>query len=981
MNSQFLTGSKRAVTILAALIVFVLLAGLIRPVAADSTLPPEAVSRIEATNNSHWSTEFYARGVNGWVQDLEIGPDGTLYAAGYFYQAGTAQVTGLARWKDNAWQAFGNFSIQFNPGPYTGLGSVDDIAVSGQNIYVGGNFRYYNKYYSMKNVAMWNGFQWSRLGSGIEDPVSALTVSGDGTVYAGTDFGEIYRWDGTNWTLQGTADDGITALAVDSSGTLYAGGYFTTIDSVPVNYIAMKIGGVWQSMNGGSSRSDGGDPIVLDIAIWNGAVYAGGWFDTIGGIASPYLAYWQDDAWQEMNGLDGGVSALKPDGNKLWVGGYMETMGSLPSGNIAAWNGSSWEVLPEQISDQNVRAIAINGPQLYAGGTIFNAGQAGVMHVAQWNGTTWNGLGEGQGASNVVQTMLVSLDQTDLYVGGKFDSIGGTVAHHIARWDGTQWHALGDGFDRDYSGPDIRALLIAEDSLYAGGSFTSSGSTLINNIAQWNGSSWLPLGEGLTYDNGEDGTVYALALDNAGNIYAGGSFQESGGLSLNHVAWWNGSSWQQLGTGLDYSVYALAYDTTNEKLYAAGYDYSYNPSFVGVSVWDGISWQPLGTEPTGGVYALQISADGTLYAGVVFEYGMFPSYGIAYWADNSWHRVSELDISSTISDFEFDAQGGIVVSGYYHNGYPDYDGSITRWDGYRWRHLGGGVWDDDSSERYYGEAYTVDIQNDTTIFVGGEFGRAGSIPSANIASFSLGSVPTMSILTKGLPQNATSYFYWDKVQELFSDADPGDWLTSLVITSLPQHGVLRVDGTPITSLPVYGYEVMVNGDYQVSPVTTQRLSYVPNTDYVGTDTFTWVASDGIFAAEPSAVNLVVHSDNQLPLVTDLTRVMNPTTEVININIATFSPHFVDADGDELNKVKIVSLPEHGTLTYHGDPVFVGDEFDPTDMFFDYEKNTGYTGQDSFQWNGSDGAAYALDPAAYIINITPLLQIYLPLIQR
>ncbi|MDT9121901.1 hypothetical protein RSW84_31075, partial [Escherichia coli] len=70
-------------------------------------------------------------------------------------------------------------------------------------------------------------------------------------------------------------------------------------------------------------------------------------------------------------------------------------------------------------------------------------------------------------------------------------------------------------------------MLIAEDSLYAGGSFTSSGSTLINNIAQWNGSSWLPLGEGLTYDNGEDGTVYALALDNAGNIYAGGSFQES----------------------------------------------------------------------------------------------------------------------------------------------------------------------------------------------------------------------------------------------------------------------------------------------------------------------------------------------------------------------------------------------------------------------------------------------------------------------
>ena len=39
-------------------------------------------------------------------------------------------------------------------------------------------------------------------------------------------------------------------------------------------------------------------------------------------------------------------------------------------------------------------------------------------------------------------------------------------------------------------------LAVSEDTLYAGGQFTTAGGVSANYIAQWNGSSWSALGSG-----------------------------------------------------------------------------------------------------------------------------------------------------------------------------------------------------------------------------------------------------------------------------------------------------------------------------------------------------------------------------------------------------------------------------------------------------------------------------------------------------
>ncbi len=56
--------------------------------------------------------------------------------------------------------------------------------------------------------------------------------------------------------------------------------------------------------------------------------------------------------------------------------------------------------------------------------------------------------------------------------------------------------------------------------------------------------------------SGMDGTVYALALEADGNLYAGGDFTTAGEAPANHdrQVGWRDSSWSALGTGMDSSA-------------------------------------------------------------------------------------------------------------------------------------------------------------------------------------------------------------------------------------------------------------------------------------------------------------------------------------------------------------------------------------------------------------------------------------------
>ncbi len=79
----------------------------------------------------------------------------------------------------------------------------------------------------------------------------------------------------------------------------------------------------------------------------------------------------------------------------------------------------------------------------------------------------------------------------------------------------------------------VNALIVdPSGNLYVGGSFTSAGGVTVNNIAKWNGTSWSAIGGGV------NGNVNTLHIDSSGNIYAGGDFTQAGGITVNKIAKW-----------------------------------------------------------------------------------------------------------------------------------------------------------------------------------------------------------------------------------------------------------------------------------------------------------------------------------------------------------------------------------------------------------------------------------------------------------
>lgn len=93
------------------------------------------------------------------------------------------------------------------------------------------------------------------------------------------------------------------------------------------------------------------------------------------------------------------------------------------------------------------------------------------------------------------------------------------------------------------------ALASYNNELCAGGTFTqtSDGSVQCTRVARWNGTAWSPLG------TGADSTVNALTTY-AGELIAGGVFNNAGGVGASKVARWNGALWRPLAEGLSGSI-------------------------------------------------------------------------------------------------------------------------------------------------------------------------------------------------------------------------------------------------------------------------------------------------------------------------------------------------------------------------------------------------------------------------------------------
>jgi len=301
-----------------------------------------------------------------------------VFTGGIFTTAGGSAATNIPKWDGSSWSALGSGMSGPPDYPYYG-GSVSALAVSGGTVYAGGFFT--NAGGSAANgIAKWDGSSWSALGSGMGGGypyVKALAVSGS-ALYAGGGFttaggiaaNRIAKWDGSSWSALGSGVSGgfvVSALAVSGSD-MYAGGGFTAVGGSAANNIAKWDGSSWTALALGSGMNN----IVRGLAVSGSNLYAGGQFTTPGGSAANYIAKWDGSSWSALgSGMDGGVGALAVSGSNLYAGGTFTTAGGTAATNIAKWDGSSWSALGSGMSGPyggGVSALAVSGNDLYAGG-------------------------------------------------------------------------------------------------------------------------------------------------------------------------------------------------------------------------------------------------------------------------------------------------------------------------------------------------------------------------------------------------------------------------------------------------------------------------------------------------------------------------------------------------------------------------------------------------------------------------------------
>ena len=227
-------------------------------------------------DGANWNAVGPVTLVNSVEAVVQLGGD--IYIAGAAFNA--SSIDYLAHWDGANWTAVGG-----------GLnGAVYGLAVSGTDLYAVGDFTDAGGNANADGVARWDGAVWNALGTGLTiggglRPV-AIAVSG-ANVYVGGQFNtaggvavsNVALWNGSAWNAMGAGTNGYVRDIVVDGSDVYVGGWFSAAGGVAnTTYLARWAGSSWHAV---------GDGLNNDVeALTNGSLYVGGNFTNAGGVAS-----------------------------------------------------------------------------------------------------------------------------------------------------------------------------------------------------------------------------------------------------------------------------------------------------------------------------------------------------------------------------------------------------------------------------------------------------------------------------------------------------------------------------------------------------------------------------------------------------------------------------------------------------------------------------------------------------------------------
>jgi hypothetical protein len=285
------------------------------------------------------------------------------------------------------------------------------------------------------------------------------------------------------------------------------------------------------------------------------------------------------------NGIEKGSVldvAMDRGNRRVYIVGHFKHVNRVAMENIAVYDITirGWSQVGGGISGL-VTCIAIyeKSQIIFVGGLFSKVGkgdeQVQAINIAAYyvKQKRWAALGGG--LNRECSTLYFDESTETLYAGGSFTQSGTAPIHYVGLYDlaSNTWSGLKNG---ELNGP-CRTLCKVDKDLYLGGLFTHAGmghsDIHVSYVARYSmeTNTWSSLSGGL------QGYCNALAYDAVENaIYVGGTFTSVGdrehAQNAHHIAKYyiEHQKWDVMGGGVNNVVNSLCFDSTHNSLYVGG---------------------------------------------------------------------------------------------------------------------------------------------------------------------------------------------------------------------------------------------------------------------------------------------------------------------------------------------------------------------------------------------------------------------------
>lgn len=388
----------------------------------------------------------------------------------------------------------------------------------------------------------------------------------------------IDRWEGTDNDASDLSSNSVTMPSYDHT--------------VRVVYEENPLQPGWYELGTGSAIGGGisnnqGNSYDPQLAQSNDGTIFIAWADISGGDSEIYVKRWNGSIWEEAgigSASGGGISnnighsngpALLITSDGIPYVAWKDESGGDAEIYIRRFNGTVWEEVGSgsasgggisnngRKSEWPTLALAPDG-KVYIAWSDNSGGGDFEIYVKRWNGSAWEDVGNnsssGGGISNDIRNSYVPVIQISS-AGTPFvvwrDYNGSNEEVYIKKFNGSSWEEVGAGSasgggisNSPYRSYDPDLVISSDGFPYVVWREDSYGDPEIY-VKRWNGTTWEEVGSGsassggISNNSGESGEQQ-IAISPDGTVFIVWSDNSGGNFEI-YIKRWDGFAWEELG--------------------------------------------------------------------------------------------------------------------------------------------------------------------------------------------------------------------------------------------------------------------------------------------------------------------------------------------------------------------------------------------------------------------------------------------------